>query len=216
MHNDKQVVITTGASRGIGLTASRLLLAGTLSIPASRVVTLSRSRSPALDTLANEFPDDLVIVQGDVTTQEDNNKAVRTAVNKWGRLDGLILNAGIVSFGHLAEQASDVFEQVLRVNLYSLQLSVRAAVPYLRQAPSGQGKVVIVSSGAAVSSRPAWGAYNISKAGANAFARTLASEELGVNGNVPIAVWSIRPGQVDTPVCTARYPKEYVVGSLTG
>ena len=68
---DKKVVLVTGASRGIGLAAVRLLVYGTPSFPASRVVTLSRTLTDDPAALAREKPDDLVTVQGDVTSEKD-------------------------------------------------------------------------------------------------------------------------------------------------
>lgn len=196
----KQVVLITGASRGMGLKAAQFLLEGTHSIPASRVVSLSRSCPAELLEVHKQFPNDLLVVQGDVTQEADNRKAVSAALDKWGRLDAVVLNSGLIKFAPLASMDPQTFADVLNVNLISLQLTLHVAVPALRKSPTGVGKIVVVSSGAAVSGRAAWGAYNVSKAGANALARTLATEEIGSNGHAPIAVFSLRPGQVDTQV----------------
>jgi len=80
----------------------------------------------------------------------------------------------------------------MNVNLTSLHTTIQASLPLLRQSPNGLGRVVFVSSGAAVSAVEGWGAYCVSKAGAVALGRILAAEEKD------IAVWSIRPGVVDT------------------
>ncbi|KDN37988.1 NAD(P)-binding protein [Tilletiaria anomala UBC 951] len=200
MSSEKQVVLLTGASRGLGLAIAKILLRGSQSVPPARVVTLARSHPAELQSLEKEFPHDLVCVQGDVTEQGDNQKAVDTAKAQWGRLDSVILNSGILLFGRLGEQSAADFFQVQNVNLLSLHLTLMVALPHLRKAPSGCGKVVFVSSGAAVANSAAWGAYNVSKAGANALARTLAQEEKGdaSQGRAPVAVWAVRPGAVDT------------------
>ena len=91
----KKCVLVTGGSRGIGLEVVRCLLTGTEVIPASRVVSLSRSIPAELEALAQEHPSDLVIVQGDVTDETDTVKARDAALERWGRLDALVLNAGI-------------------------------------------------------------------------------------------------------------------------
>lgn len=98
----KKCVLVTGASRGIGLEVVRLLLAGTEVIPASRVVTLSRSVSTELESLTKAYPDDLLVVQGDVTDEVDNVQARDTALKRWGHIDGLVLNAGIADFATCA------------------------------------------------------------------------------------------------------------------
>ena len=99
-------------------------------------------------------------------------------------------------------QAPEEFLHVINVNLLSLHLTTRAALPLLRKSPSGCGKVVLVSSGAAVGNSAAWSAYNASKAGANALIRTLATEEAGdkAAGRGQVAAFAVRPGVIDTDV----------------
>ena len=153
---DKKVVLVTGASRGIGLAAVRRLVYGTPSIPASRVVTLSRTLTEDLAALAHEKPDDLVTVQGDVTSEKDNLSARDEALKRWGRLDALILNAGIVDHQMCADLTPERFMHVLNVNTVSLALTVRIALPELRKS---HGSVVFVSSGSATSNYSSWAAY---------------------------------------------------------
>lgn len=74
----------------------------------------------------------------------------------------------------------------------SLIITLQAALPHLRASPTGCGKAVFVSSGAAASGRASWGAYNASKAAMGGVARTLATEEPNV------ASWAVQPGVVDT------------------
>lgn len=91
---EKKCVLVTGGSRGIGLEIVRYLLTGTDVIPASRVVSLSRSIPTELETLAQEYPSDLVVVQGDVTDEEDTVKARDAALERWHRLDALSQRRG--------------------------------------------------------------------------------------------------------------------------
>lgn len=89
-------------------------------------------------------------------------------------------------------QTPESFAQQIQVNLVSLVTTLHHAIPHLRASPTGLGRVVFVSSGASVSNTAGWAAYNASKAGLNAVARTLANEEPA------LAVWAVRPGVVDT------------------
>ncbi|WFD20945.1 hypothetical protein MCAP1_003200 [Malassezia caprae] len=186
---EKKCVLVTGGSRGIGLEIVRCLLTGTEVIPPSRVVSLSRSVPAELETLAQEYPSDLVVVQGDVTEETDAEKARDAALKRWGRIDALVLNAGIAELAPCADLTAERFLHVLNVNTVSLAVTVRLCLPELRKQ---HGTVVFVSSGAAVGNYAAWPSYNASKAAMNAYARTLANEERD------IACFSVRPGVVDT------------------
>lgn len=86
------------------------------------------------------------------------------------------------------------FARQMDSNLTSVITMLHHAIPHLRRSPTGCGKAVFVSSGAATGQTAAWGAYNASKAALNAIARTLANEEPS------LAVWAVRPGVVDTEV----------------
>ena len=105
----KNVVLVTGGSRGIGLAVVKILLQGTADLPASNVVSLSRSAPAELAELAEkpEFKESLAIVKGDVTKREDNDRAVKTALDRWNRLDALVLNAGIAEFNKIADLVRD-------------------------------------------------------------------------------------------------------------
>lgn len=84
------VLILTGASRGLGLAIAHRLL----SAHGARLVTLQRTITPDLTQLAASYPERVVNVSGDVSKPQDNVKAVRAAIDSFGQLNGLVLNAG--------------------------------------------------------------------------------------------------------------------------
>ncbi len=99
--------------------------------------------------------------------------AIQSVLAKYGHLDGLILNAGTIE--PLIRLASadtplDAWRTHFEVNVYSLITALKAAVPPLRDSPKG-GRVVFVSSGAAVGGIAGWGPYNASKAAMNSLNR---------------------------------------------
>ncbi|SPO32795.1 related to dehydrogenase [Ustilago trichophora] len=196
--SDKPVVLLTGASRGLGLAILKLLLSGSSSasapFPASRVVTISRTLSPELSNLQSSHASSLICIQGDVTSASINTRAVSEAIEKFGRLDSVILNAGVVSTEKLSDLSPDSFAETLNINTISLVTTLSCSLPHLRK--SSVGTVVFVSSGAATGNIAAWGAYNASKAAMNAICRTLANEEDS------IAAFAVRPGVVDTDMQT--------------
>ena len=97
------VIVITGASRGIGLAAAEMLLSGTPKFGSARVVTLQRSTPGPLAALAARSEGNLVPIQGDVTNAEDNARAVSAALDRWGHVDALILNAGVISEERIAD-----------------------------------------------------------------------------------------------------------------
>lgn len=146
----------------------------------------------------------LICVQGDVLDESVHKSLVEKAVAKWGRLDSCILNAGVLNIGRVGAPSSSSnarseppasCAQQIAVNLSSLFTTLHHTLPHIRESPTGLGRVVITSSGAAVGNYAGWAMYNAAKAGANALARTVANEEKG-----KVAVWAVRPGVVDTEV----------------
>ncbi|PWN51365.1 NAD(P)-binding protein [Violaceomyces palustris] len=187
------VVLLTGASRGLGLSVANLLLSNPSS--SVNVISVSRSKSSQLSQLEEDYPDRFVAFQGDVSSESDNAKAVQLAIQKWSRLDALILNAGIANLSKIQDLTAESFAHQLSVNTVSLITTVRAALPYLKKAEP-QGRVVFVSSGAAVGATAGWCAYNATKAAMNSICRTLANEE------PELACFAVRPGVVDTDMQT--------------
>ncbi|TXT10174.1 uncharacterized protein COLE_04108 [Cutaneotrichosporon oleaginosum] len=186
------VLIVTGASRGLGLAIARTLLA----THGANVATLQRTLTPELKALAAEYPDRLLTISGDVSKPEDNARAVDQTVAKWGRLTGLVLNAGTLDpMGKLTEVPLDALVPSVQTNVLSALYIVQPAIKHLRAAASAEdpARVVLVSSGASVGAYQAWGMYSMSKAAMNSLARTFAAEEK--DGNVLFL--SVRPGVVD-------------------
>ncbi|KAL5636458.1 hypothetical protein ACGC1H_000426 [Rhizoctonia solani] len=182
------VIIVTGGSRGIGLAVVGALLKSYK----ARVVTLSRTRTPEISALASEHPDSLALLEGDVTQEQSAHSVVDLAKSRFGRLDGLILNAGTLHpLGRIDSPESSVegWKSLFDINFFSLLHLIKAGLPLLRE---NHGRIIFVSSGAATGGIAGWGPYNASKAAMNSLARTLANEEKDI---VSVAV---RPGVVDT------------------
>ncbi|EJD01105.1 short-chain dehydrogenase [Fomitiporia mediterranea MF3/22] len=186
----KHVVLVTGASKGIGLAATRHLLETFNAI----VVAVSRSRSPELLELLKKYPSALLSIEADITNEAATRDAIALAIKTYRNLDGLILNAGVVEPMGLIrdpEITTESWRRHFDVNFFSLLYTVQAALPALRSSDL-RGRIIFISSGAATGGTPAWGVYNASKAAMNSFCRTLANEEPDI---VSIA---LRPGMVDT------------------
>ncbi|KAF2144862.1 uncharacterized protein K452DRAFT_265283 [Aplosporella prunicola CBS 121167] len=179
-----KVIVLTGASRGIGLSMAQFLLQ-----KQCRLVVVARSKEP-LDRLRADYPDQVQVLSGDLSDFSIGARATALAIDTWGRVDGLLINHGVLEpVKQVRDANADDWRKAFDINLFSAVALVQAALPALR---ASKGNVVLVSSGAAVTSYTGWGAYGATKAALNHFAQTLAVEE------PDITTLSIRPGVVDT------------------
>jgi SDR family mycofactocin-dependent oxidoreductase len=122
-------------------------------------------------------------------------KVVADGVEQFGRLDVLVANAGVLSWGRIHEMSEEQWDTVIDVNLNGSWRTIRAAVPAMIEAGNG-GSIVIVSSSAGLKATPGNGHYSASKHGLVALTNALAIE-LGEFG---IRVNSIHPYSIETPM----------------
>ncbi|MBI1378657.1 MAG: SDR family NAD(P)-dependent oxidoreductase [Frankiales bacterium] len=133
------VVAITGATAGIGAATARQLVAE------GARVALGGRRVERLDALVAELgADAAVAVPMDVRRPEDNARLVDAAVQRWGRLDSVVPNAGIGMYGGILDQTDEQLAEMMDTNYAGTVWTVRAALPALLEA--GGGDIVIVSS----------------------------------------------------------------------
>jgi len=184
-----QVCIVTGSSSGIGEATARLFAAEGASVVVNSVRSVT-----AGEALAAELPDALY-VQADVADESQAKHLVEATIERWGRLDVLVNNAGttkVIPHDDLDAVTDEVWHRILDVNVIGTWYVTRAAVPFLRA--DGGGNVINVTSLAGV--RPVGSSipYAVSKAAENHMTLLLA-KVLGPE----IRVNAIAPGLVDTP-----------------
>ncbi len=132
------VVAITGASAGIGrATARELARAG------ARVVLGARRRE-RLEAIEAEFPGQVAAVEMDVRNPDDSRRLVQTAIERFGRLDSLVANAGMGMYGGILDRTDDELATMLDTNIAGTVWPIRAAVPEFLKA--GRGDIVIVAS----------------------------------------------------------------------
>jgi len=180
-------VIVTGASRGIGWAAARWLGAA-----GATVILNARSRAPleALAAAIEAAGGRAHIAAGDVADRNDCRTVVAAALERAGRIDALVNNAGV--FGPVARVAAvdaTAWQRNLAVNLLGPLQMIRECLAHLRAAA---GRIVNVSSGAAYHPIVAASAYCCAKAALTHLTRILALEE------PHLTVVAVRPGVVDT------------------
>ena len=131
----------------------------------------------------------------DIRDLDGQQKVVADGVERFGRLDIVVANAGVLSWGRLFEMPPEQWDIVVDVNLNGTWRTIRAAVPAMIEAGNG-GSIIIVSSSAGLKATPGNGHYSASKHGLVALTNALALEV----GEYGIRVNSIHPYSVDTPM----------------
>ena len=181
-----KVIAVTGGAGGIGEATARMAYG-----QGASVVITDREASP-VETMAKSLGDRAVGLAVDVTQRHDNERMVTAALEHFGRLDGVFLNAGIEGeVGPFESRSDAAWEKVFAVNIHGVRLGVEAALPALRK--TGGGSIVITSSVAGLRGASGLSPYVSSKHAVVGMMRCLAAE-LGPEG---IRVNTLNPGPVD-------------------
>jgi NAD(P)-dependent dehydrogenase (short-subunit alcohol dehydrogenase family) len=172
--------LVTGASRGIGLAVAELIAAA-----GGSVLALSRSR-PRTPELGISW------VQGDVTDESAVSEAASRLVERAGRIDICVANAGIGLVEDFETTAESEWTHLLDVNLIGVMRAWRATIPHLPT--GGGGRLIATSSAAGVRGEAGTPAYSAAKAGISGLVQALAVE-LAAGGTT---VNAVAPGEIDT------------------
>jgi NAD(P)-dependent dehydrogenase (short-subunit alcohol dehydrogenase family) len=182
-----KTVVITGASRGIGAEAARVFAAA-----GANVALIARS-SDAINALAAEIGSQALALPCDVADYASVEAAINTAKERFGSVDVLINNAGVIEpISRLSTADPDEWGQVIDINLKGVFNGMRAALPMMIAA--GGGSILTISSGAAHGPVEAWSHYCASKAGVNMLTQCVHHE----NGDDGIRAIGLSPGTVAT------------------
>jgi ketoreductase RED2 len=196
---DGRVAIVTGSSSGIGeATARRLSELG------CRVVVNSSSSVEAGTAVAESLPSDALYVQADIGDQTQGQALIARTIERFGRLDVLVNNAGWtrqVDHADLDALTDEVLLRTFEVNVFGTWWLTKAAMPYLRRSPDPN--VVMITSIAGLRPVGSSIAYAMSKAALNHLTALLA-KSCG-----PVRVNAVAPGLVDTPLSASLPPEQH-------
>ncbi len=192
MSSARKVAIVTGSATGTGAAIAIALAEKGYNV----LVNYTKSKSEAEETLAavEKFGVEALLFQGDVSKDEDCRKMAAAAVERWGRIDALVNNAGRTKFvAHEDLDGLDAqdFQDIYAVNTIGPFQMSRACAPYLKA--SGRGRIVMISSVAGTHGHGSSIAYVASKGGLNSMTKALA-RSLGPE----ITVNAICPGMIET------------------
>jgi 3alpha(or 20beta)-hydroxysteroid dehydrogenase len=189
---DGKVAIVTGAARGMGEATARAFVAE------GAKVVLADKRDDLGAALADALGDAAVYESTDVTDESGWQRLADVAQQRFGGVDVLVNNAGIIRVLPLLETSLELFRTVLDTNLVSAFLGIRTVAPIMRE--RGGGSIVNVSSPQGIEGRANMAAYTASKFGVRGLTRT-AAIELGPLG---IRVNCVVPGPVRTAMTTRK------------
>lgn len=175
-----KIIIITGASSGIGAALCR-----TCSIHGAKVALAAR-REDLLQRVASECPGETLVIPSDVTTDQGRRDIARKTLEKWGRIDVLVNNAGLGAYGPFWEASPGEWRELFEINLFSLVfLTSEVLSPMLER---DRGVIVNVASiGGLVAHSPNVSAYVASKHAVVGFSRGL-QKDLAETGIVVKAV----------------------------
>jgi NADP-dependent 3-hydroxy acid dehydrogenase YdfG len=201
---DGTVALITGASSGIG-EATALALA-----ERGASVVLSARRKDRLDALAASIRDtggDALVLEADVTDEQQAADTVETTVAELGRLDTLINNAGVMLLGPAVGSPLIEWQRMVELNVLGLLYCAHAALPQLLRAaetsPRGVADMVNISSVAGRVPRNGSGVYNATKHGVGAFSEALRQEV--TRRHVRISL--VEPGATETELASHNRPE---------
>lgn len=194
--------IVTGAGAGIGEATARLLHARGHRVLAADVSSEALAWTSGIDGIVSHV--------ADVSVEADNAAMVEAAVTAFGRLDVLVLNAGIARRTHwTADDAVEAFDRIMAVNARGVVLGIRHGAPAI--ANSGGGAIVVVGSTSGVRADPERFAYDASKAAAINAARA-AALDWGVKG---VRVNVMAPGPTMTAILQGGRVSDEHLAELT-
>ena len=206
MLKDKVIVIT-GASRGIGEAIARAC------VDAGAKVVLASRKQPDLDHVASTLPADRVLAVACHTGKpEDIDAMFARAVDRFGRVDGLVNNAATNPyFGPLIDTPDAAIDKTFEVNVKGYLYCARALVRHARSRDGG-GAIVNIASIAGLRAAVMQGIYGATKAAVISMTQTLASEL----GSSKIRVNAIAPGLVETKFASALVNNPAILDRIVG
>ena len=187
---ERKVALITGASRGIGKEIAKKFAENNYNI----VINYTSDKTD-LEKLKEEFDEynvEILFEKADVSKYEECEQMVKNAIDKFGRIDCLVNNAGITRDNLIMRMKEEDFEKVININLKGTFNMTKNVVPYMMKKRSG--KIVSISSVVGIAGNAGQSNYAASKAGIIGFTKSIAKELASRN----IYANAVAPGFINT------------------
>ena len=193
MRLENKVALISGGSRGQGAAEARLFAGEGCKVVIADVL---EDEGRQLEAEINETGGECVFVRLDVTSEDDWNAAVNTAVERFGKLDILVNNAGIYRQVGIEDTTEELWDNIFDINAKGVFLGTKAAIPEMRNA--GGGSIINISSVAGLIGSWRAPAYGATKGAVRLFTKSTAIQYAaeGIRCN------SVHPGIIETPMTT--------------
>ena len=212
MRLEGKVALISGGARGIGAAEAKLFAREGANLAIGDVLETEGQQ------LAEEIAEtggQVTFFKLDVTSEEDWQAAVRTTLERFGKVDVLVNNAGIIKRDRVVDTSGEDWDRIMEVNAKGVFLGTKYVIPEMIKA--GGGSIVNLSSVAGILGSPAGSAYGASKAAVRILTKSTAIQYArnGIRAN------SVHPGPIDAPMmepikANPRHYQKYIDGTPMG
>lgn len=200
---DQQVIVITGASSGIGLATAQAAAA-----QGAKLVLAARSEDALAQAVADIRADggDAIHVVADVSDRAQVEKIAQAAIDRHGRIDTWVNDAGLSIYGRLHDVSDEDNRRLFDINFWGVVYGSLVALPYLQRDENG-GALINLGSEVSDAVVPLQGMYSASKHAVKGFTDALRTEIEEVDKS-PVSITLIQPTAVDTPF--PQHAKNYM------
>lgn len=207
--SEKQVVLITGGAMGQGRAHALKYAENGFNVVLADMLNPDDERFKDTVKTIEDMGAEVLAMKADITSTPDMEKLFEETWNRFGRIDVVIANAGVINFGNTWELTDEQVEKVLKIDLEGTWRTDKYATIYMLK--QGYGRIINISSTSGLYGTPKLATYCMAKWGVLGLTKTLA-KEVGSKG---IVVNALCPTKVKTPMCeTADYVK--FINDLTG